>query len=45
MEELSGVRTKINDPALNMLQSQQPKERFDAFQRQVIDELKLKFNL
>ncbi|MDC9581417.1 class II histone deacetylase [Xenorhabdus sp. PR6a] len=45
MEELSGVRTKVNDPALNMLQSQQPKERFDAFQRQAIDELKRKFNL
>ncbi|WP_237385629.1 class II histone deacetylase [Xenorhabdus sp. Sc-CR9] len=45
MEELSGIRTEVNDPILNAIQLQQPKERFEMFQRQAIDELKSRFGL
>ncbi|MDR0217764.1 MAG: class II histone deacetylase [Enterobacteriaceae bacterium] len=45
MEELSGVRTQVQDPLLNMIKAQQPKARFEAFQRQELDELKQRFNL
>ncbi|PHM36365.1 class II histone deacetylase [Xenorhabdus innexi] len=45
LEELSGVRTEVQDPLLELFQAQQPREHFDAFQRQDIDALKQKFNL
>ncbi|PHM44588.1 histone deacetylase/AcuC/AphA family protein [Xenorhabdus mauleonii] len=45
LEELSGVRTEVNDLSLEMIQLQQPRERFEVLQRQLIDEIRLRFNL
>jgi len=40
MEELTGVRTEVVDPALEFLQLQQPAAATEAFQRQQVDEIK-----
>lgn len=43
IEELAGVRTEVQDPMLAFVQQQQPKARFQAFQRQLLDELAQSF--
>ncbi|MCG3460824.1 class II histone deacetylase [Xenorhabdus bovienii] len=45
MEELSGVRTEVTDPALAMLELQQPRAPFETLQRQAIDDLKQQLSL
>lgn len=45
MEELSGVRTDVVDPFLPIFEPQQPGERFNAFQRKLLDELAESFGL
>jgi len=39
VEELAGVRTAVTDPMLEFVQLQQPNPGFQAFQRQLIDDL------
>ncbi|BAV75536.1 histone deacetylase family protein [Pseudomonas chlororaphis subsp. aurantiaca] len=39
VEELAGVRTAVTDPMLDFVQLQQPNPGFQAFQRQLIDDL------
>lgn len=39
LEELSGHRTEVQDPFSDFFALQQPSERFDAFQRTLIDEM------
>ena len=39
MEEISGHRTAVEDPFLPIIAGQQPKERFDALQSQIVDEM------
>jgi acetoin utilization deacetylase AcuC-like enzyme len=39
VEELSGVRTAVQDPLLDLIKAQQPSERFAQFQRTLLDEL------
>lgn len=43
IETLSGIRTEVVDPMLDLATAQQPGERFNAFQRQLIDELAQSF--
>ncbi|WDD93878.1 class II histone deacetylase [Burkholderia sp. FERM BP-3421] len=43
VETLAGVRTAVDDPALALMTAQQPGERFNAFQRDLIDELASQF--
>ena len=43
IETLAGVRTVVEDPALALITAQQPGERFNAFQRELIDELATQF--
>lgn len=38
MEELSGIRTEVEDPLLTYFVEQQPNERFNEFHKGVIDE-------
>lgn len=38
LETLSGVRTEVEDPVLDMFQAWQPNARFDALQRELIEE-------
>lgn len=45
MEELSGIRTEVQDPMLEFIQQQQPREAFNQFQRAAIDQLARQFNL
>ncbi|MCC6472219.1 MAG: class II histone deacetylase [Burkholderiales bacterium] len=45
MEALSGERTAVEDPALGAFIAQQPDERFERFQRALIDELAANFGL
>lgn len=39
MEALSGIRTEVADPLLELVMAQQPSEKVSAFQRQWVDEL------
>lgn len=39
LEELSGVRTAVDDPMLELIQLQQPNEALLGFQRAWIDQL------
>jgi acetoin utilization deacetylase AcuC-like enzyme len=39
VEELAGVRTSVEDPALAVYQAQQPSARVNAFHRELIDEM------
>ena len=39
IETLADVRTKVEDPMLDLAIAQQPGARFDAFQRQLIEEM------
>lgn len=39
VEALSGERTKVVDPFLKAIQNGQPNARFEAFQREIIDEM------
>ncbi|QUG77321.1 class II histone deacetylase [Erwinia sp. E602] len=39
MESLSGRRTTVNDPMLEVIKRQQPREPFVRFQQQVLDEM------
>jgi hypothetical protein len=43
MEQLSGIRTEVQDPLLEFIQQQQPREAFNQFQRQAIDTLAQQF--
>jgi acetoin utilization deacetylase AcuC-like enzyme len=43
VETLAGLRTAVDDPALALMTAQQPGERFNAFQRDLIDELASQF--
>ncbi|CAI2122380.1 class II histone deacetylase [Serratia quinivorans] len=45
MEQLSGIRTEVQDPLLAFIQQQQPREAFNQFQRQAIDRLAQQFKL
>lgn len=45
IEEMSGVRTKVTDPLLEVIALQQPRVEFELFQQQMLDKLKLKFGL
>jgi acetoin utilization deacetylase AcuC-like enzyme len=45
VEQLAGEHMKIEDPFLAIFEPQQPGERFNAFQRQLIDELADAFGL
>ncbi|MGC4029897.1 MAG: class II histone deacetylase [Steroidobacteraceae bacterium] len=45
MEALSGERTQVVDPLLELFQAQQPGERFCRFQRGLIDEMAEAFGL
>lgn len=45
LEELSGQRTKVQDPLLELVLKQQPNPRFTEFQRSLIDELASSFGL
>lgn len=45
MEELSGIRTEVKDPMLAFIQQQQPREAFNQFQRDAIDQLARQFGL
>jgi len=45
IEQLAGVRTAVVDPLLDFIALQQPGERFDQFQRALIDELAEGFGL
>ncbi len=44
IEELSGQRTQVQDPCLELLIQQQPGPKFNEFQKELINELKQKFN-
>jgi acetoin utilization deacetylase AcuC-like enzyme len=39
VETLSGQRTSVEDPFVGLTDSQQPPERFNALQRQILDEM------
>ncbi|WP_095156794.1 class II histone deacetylase [Pseudomonas sp. Irchel 3E13] len=39
IEELAGIRTKVNDPMLEFVQLQQPSATVTAFQRRLVDEM------
>ena len=39
MEQLSGIRTEVEDPLLAFIRQQQPRDAFNLFQRQAIDAL------
>ncbi|CAJ6964796.1 histone deacetylase [Burkholderia pseudomallei] len=43
VEALAGMRTDVADPMLELAIAQQPGERFNAFQRQLIDEMATSF--
>ncbi|OMQ22444.1 hypothetical protein BMI79_13130 [Serratia oryzae] len=45
MEELSGIRTEVQDPLLGFIQQQQPREAFNQFQRAALDRLAREFDL
>ncbi|HEI8866696.1 class II histone deacetylase [Serratia sp. AKBS12] len=45
MEQLSGIRTEVQDPLLAFIQQQQPREAFNRFQRDAIDQLARQFSL
>ena len=45
MEQLSGVRTEVQDPLLTFIQQQQPRDAFNRFQREALDELARQFGL
>lgn len=45
MEALSGENMGVEDPALDHFKAQQPGERFQRFQRELIDEMALSFGL
>ncbi|MDU7467670.1 MAG: class II histone deacetylase, partial [Serratia marcescens] len=45
MEQLSGVRTEVQDPLLAFIQQQQPRDAFNRFQREALDELARQFGL
>jgi acetoin utilization deacetylase AcuC-like enzyme len=45
MEQLSGIRTEVEDPLLSFIRQQQPREAFTRFQRGAIDELARGFGL
>ncbi|AHG21061.1 acetoin utilization protein [Chania multitudinisentens RB-25] len=45
IEELSGIRTEVQDPLLEFIRQQQPREAFRQFQRSAIDQLAQKFGL
>ncbi|MET5115649.1 class II histone deacetylase, partial [Burkholderia pseudomallei] len=43
VEALAGMRTDVADPMLELAIAQQPGERINAFQRQLIDEMATSF--
>lgn len=45
LEELSGERTAVQDPFLEIFEPQQPGPRFNSFQSQLLDELAESFGL
>lgn len=45
MEQLSGIRTEVQDPLLEFIQQQQPREEFTLFQRAALDRLAQQFDL
>ena len=45
VETLAGIRTPVTDPMLDLAIAQQPSDCFNAFQRQLIDELAGQFSL
>ena len=45
IETLSGERTEVEDPFLGLIKAQQPNERFDAFQKQLLDEMAQSYGL
>lgn len=45
IETLAGVHTPVDDPFLGLIQAQQPSERFNLFQRGLLDELAAQYAL
>ncbi len=45
IETLAGERTEVEDAFLGLIKAQQPNERFNAFQKQLIDEMAQSFGL
>ena len=45
VEQLAGEHMGVEDPFLEMFKPQQPGERFNAFQRRLLDELAAAFGL
>ena len=44
VETLCDIRTKVQDPCIELLKLQQPSEHFNQFQKQLIDQLAQKIN-
>lgn len=45
MEQLSGIKTAVEDPCLSFIDKQQPDLEFQALQMQLLDQLALRFKL
>jgi acetoin utilization deacetylase AcuC-like enzyme len=45
IETLAGERTEVEDPFLGLISSQQPSERFNTFQKQLLDEMAQSYGL
>lgn len=45
IEMLSGERTQVEDPFLGLIKAQQPNEHFNAFHKQILDEMVRNFGL
>lgn len=45
MEQLSGVRTEVQDPLLAFIRQQQPRAAFNRFQRETLDQMARQFDL
>ena len=45
MEQLSGIRTEVEDPLLTFIQQQQPRAPFNQLQKALIDELAVRLDL
>jgi acetoin utilization deacetylase AcuC-like enzyme len=45
IETLAGERTQVEDPILGLIISQQPSERFNTLQRQILDEMAESYEL
>ena len=45
MEQLSGIKTAVEDPCLSFIHKQQPDLEFQALQMQLLDQLALRFKL